>query len=57
MKNWVVAFMIAAALALILGILAAMVPAFRTEGLILSSRGWNMFAQTLLLFGISFGFL
>ncbi len=53
MKNLVFAAIIAAAVALILGIITQLVG----HALIISANGWNCFAQTLLLFGIGFGVL
>lgn len=55
MKNLVIIAIVAAAIVLILGIISGL--AFPAEGLIISARGWNLLAQTLLLFGISFGVL
>jgi len=51
MKNLVIVAIIAAAVALILGIITQLVG----HALIVSANGWNSFSQTLLLFGISFG--
>lgn len=53
MKNWIIIGLVAAVVALVLGIITQLVG----HTLILSAAGWNGFAQTLLLITIALGVL
>ncbi len=53
MKTWVLIAIVAAAVALILGVITQLVG----HAVIISAAAWNSFAQTLLLGGIALGVL
>ncbi|MFA4838432.1 MAG: hypothetical protein WC703_03020 [Candidatus Neomarinimicrobiota bacterium] len=54
MKNWMVVAIVAGLVALILGIITHFVPG---DVIIITAKGWNSLAQTLLLLAIAYGLL